>query len=297
MLSTLMNQLHTFEFYLFNKLQQIQTPYLNEFFKLLNYFDTQEFLFILIPMIWIGYNWKTGMKVLFIMLLSYLVNDTLKHVFLQPRPFHLYPNLAIIKVGGYGFPSGAAQTTIILAGALINAWRSRWAWVVAANYVFWIGLSRVYLGVHFISDVFGGWIVGAFLLLIYLFLFPAVENYLNKKPIWVSLALSFLVPIALLLSLYSKHTLTIAATLIGVGLGASISCRYRLNLNPPKGWLEFAGRSLLGIVGLFALAKGMSLTPLYKTPEGAFLQFFLIGMWLGVVANLVWRGLLKVVRI
>jgi undecaprenyl-diphosphatase len=61
----------------------------------------------------------------------------------------------------YSFPSGHAMATTALATALvIIAWPTRGRWVVtplALAYAFLIGVSRVYLGVHFPSDVLGGW--------------------------------------------------------------------------------------------------------------------------------------------
>ncbi|GAC1401674.1 MAG: phosphatase PAP2 family protein [Chloroflexota bacterium] len=74
-------------------------------------------------------------------------------LWLSPAPEH-----------GYGFPSGHAMSSIALMTAfVVLAWPTRWRWpvaVVAVVAVLAIGLSRVYLGVHFPSDVLAAWLAG-----------------------------------------------------------------------------------------------------------------------------------------
>ncbi|TDU80102.1 phosphatase PAP2 family protein [Streptomyces sp. KS 21] len=63
------------------------------------------------------------------------------------------------------FPSGHATTSVIVAGLLAwAAWRTatpataRFCWVLAACWAVSVGLSRIYLGVHWPTDVLGGWL-------------------------------------------------------------------------------------------------------------------------------------------
>ena len=81
----------------------------------------------------------------------------------------------LVPVHGYSFPSGHTTTSALVAGAII--WllqqafpRSRTRLGVQAALACWaalVGLSRLYLGVHWITDVLGGWLLaGAWLMLI-----------------------------------------------------------------------------------------------------------------------------------
>lgn len=89
---------------------------------------------------------------------SALLNLLAKHVFARPRP-DLWPSIAPETT--YSFPSGHAMGSMTLGAVVVLlAWRTRWRWpvlVVAAVSVLLVGLSRVYLGVHYPSDILAGW--------------------------------------------------------------------------------------------------------------------------------------------
>ncbi|WP_373230101.1 phosphatase PAP2 family protein [Cohnella sp.] len=99
---------------------------------------------------------------------SNVLNVKLKHVFRRERPdLH-----RIVEEAGYGFPSGHSVAVIALYGVLIyllwrhvNSRKGKAALIfIGLLMVIGIGLSRIYLGVHFPSDVIGGYLVsGAWL--------------------------------------------------------------------------------------------------------------------------------------
>lgn len=86
-----------------------------------------------------------------------LLNLALKQLVAAPRP-DLLPHLDIVH--SYSFPSGHAAGNMMLFGALAILIRRPWAWGVAAAIILLIGASRVWLGVHWPSDVLAGWIEG-----------------------------------------------------------------------------------------------------------------------------------------
>ena len=86
-----------------------------------------------------------------------LLNLGLKQIFAAPRP-ELLPHLDAVH--SYSFPSGHASGNMMLFGALALLAKGWGAYVAATLAIVVIGISRVWLGVHWPSDVLAGWIEG-----------------------------------------------------------------------------------------------------------------------------------------
>lgn len=89
---------------------------------------------------------------------SALLNLGAKQLFARQRPT-LWESIA--PESSFSFPSGHAMGSMTLACVLaLLAWHTRWRWpvlAVSAIFVALVGLSRVYLGVHYPSDILAGW--------------------------------------------------------------------------------------------------------------------------------------------
>jgi undecaprenyl-diphosphatase len=92
---------------------------------------------------------------------SLILNVAAKNYFTRFRPdlwVWLQPEAT------YSFPSGHAMASATLATALIFLfWATRWRWLVTVTmvaFVILVGASRIYLGVHFPSDILAGWAAG-----------------------------------------------------------------------------------------------------------------------------------------
>ncbi|MFY2764546.1 phosphatase PAP2 family protein [Arenimonas sp. MALMAid1274] len=89
---------------------------------------------------------------------SALLNLAGKAVFERERP-DLW--LSIAPEHTFSFPSGHAMGSATLAAAvLLLVWHTAWRWpalVLGGLFALWVGASRVYLGVHYPSDILAGW--------------------------------------------------------------------------------------------------------------------------------------------
>ncbi|PAP77515.1 phosphatase PAP2 family protein [Rubrivirga marina] len=113
-----------------------------------------------------------------------LVITGLKLLFARQRP-----EAQVIEATGYSFPSGHAFASTVFYGMMVYlVWRlteRRWARVVAAVVgplvAILVGLSRVYLNVHFLTDVLAGWLAGSAWLVASLLLVDVVETRYRSR--------------------------------------------------------------------------------------------------------------------
>ncbi len=113
------------------------------------------------------------------------LNWAAKALFQRQRP-HLWAYT--LRVSDYAFPSGHAMfSTALVMVLLILAWKTRWRWLVAIGgglFVGMIGWTRVYLGVHYPSDVLAGWLLSTAwaIALGWLFQLPPFQPPVNPHP-------------------------------------------------------------------------------------------------------------------
>src|SRR5439155_9760708 len=95
---------------------------------------------------------------------SMLIDFIMKRIFERPRPKLDYASV----LPDYSFPSGHAMTGVAFYVAIaLIAWSvfgrrvGLIATVAAAVLAFGIGVSRIYLGYHYLTDVVGGWLAGS----------------------------------------------------------------------------------------------------------------------------------------
>lgn len=105
-------------------------------------------------------RWRSLTYFLITLLGNFAINRTLKLLLHRARP-HLWESIS--PEFNYAFPSGHAMSSMTLIATLvILTWASKWCWsvlVVGSVFVVAIGWTRLYLGVHFPSDILAGWMV------------------------------------------------------------------------------------------------------------------------------------------
>ena len=104
------------------------------------------------------------------LVLSFLTNQLLKRVFRRSRPLFKH----LVKEKGFSFPSGHAMVSFCFYGLIIyyihksNLKYKKIYEVLLSIVIIIIGLTRIYLGVHYFSDIVGGFVFGLLYLLLFI---------------------------------------------------------------------------------------------------------------------------------
>nr|WP_279325971.1 phosphatase PAP2 family protein [Bacillus sp. FJAT-47783] len=109
-------------------------------------------------------------------------NRFLKELFHRERP----DLNRIIDVGEFSFPSGHAMNSTAIYGFFIYLWiiqkpgreENKFYFIAPMLFIFLIGISRVYVGVHYVTDILAGFAAGTVWLLIIIAIFQFVRQKL-----------------------------------------------------------------------------------------------------------------------
>lgn len=115
---------------------------------------------------------KIGISIITNLGIVTILNQIIKFIMQRPRP----TEFRIIEETGYSFPSGHSMVSLAFYGYLIyliykyinNKHLKRTLIIILSVLICIIGVSRIYLGVHYTSDVLGGFLISFAYLIIYI---------------------------------------------------------------------------------------------------------------------------------
>ena len=292
-------------------------PWLRGFMAFMSQMGRFEFYLVLVPIIYWAIDKQLGRSLTYILTFSDVTNNLLKHAFRGPRPYWLDQSVSLSSEDtSYGIPSGHSQTAFIIYLYLAIWLRRRWVWALALLMVFLMGLSRIYLGVHFLHDVLAGYLVGLLILVGYLLWWRYLQDNFRRRILGQRLLLAIIIPLAfgliyaLVLYLIGQPDLSVAwssylpeleaesvqsmfsslGALLGVGCGLVLEgSRVRFRAGGPI-WKR-AVRVILGLIGAVAFWRGLALVfptdPLWLGLPLRALRYFLLGIWVSYYGPMV----------
>ncbi|MBC5993454.1 phosphatase PAP2 family protein [Pontibacter cellulosilyticus] len=157
--------------------------------KAISYFASVEYLMVVPPLFVLLFSFYKdlrwyGLKILIISFSSSVLNQGMKHVFERPRP-----EIAMLHQSGLSFPSGHAMIGGAFYGLLIYiVWRTVankvWRFILVillTALILLIGYSRIYLRVHYATDVLAGYAMGILWLMASVYLMRRLEKIYVAK--------------------------------------------------------------------------------------------------------------------
>ena len=127
-------------------------------------------------------NKKIGISIFSNVAIVTVLNQLIKRILQRPRP----TEYRIIEETGYSFPSGHSMVSMAFYGYFIyliykyvkNKYVKWISIILLSLLICLIGISRIYLGVHYTSDVLGGFLISISYLIIYI---SAANKFIIEK--------------------------------------------------------------------------------------------------------------------
>jgi membrane-associated phospholipid phosphatase len=239
---------------------------------------------------------KKGVCLGFAVFISMWVNLSLKYLLNQPRPFFegYDPSLAMAGEEMGGLPSGHAQNTLVLLFIIASWLKNKLSYVCAAFLCLLIGFSRIYLGVHFPTDVFAGWILGGVIFCGYFFFGNKIEELLVKGGFRAAMIATAALSFIMILYLPGKELLVPGGVILGLGTGYCLNKRYvgfssraLFEMSGFSKYIMLFARIVLGygvfLLVFFTFGKSISQNAGSQNLYG-FILTALAGLWVSVAA-------------
>ena len=263
--------------------------------EVFTFLGTEEFFLLLLPALYWCVDAALGARLAVVLITSSALNALFKLVFHLPRPYWIDARVDTLSAEtSYGLPSGHAQNAVAVWGFLARQASRAWIWIAALALIFFISLSRLYLGVHFPTDILGGWVIGGGLLWALVRWERSASAWLRGLGLWPQIGLAFAVSMV-----YLALTAGILAAIAPAPDPAAWETTAAAEAPPDEGEPAIDPRAPEGSVNsagtLLGLGAGLALM---AHPSGV--RFDARGLWwkrvLRFVAGLIgvlffWRGL------
>jgi len=155
------NKIMIFDHNIFFIINSISNPFLDSFFIFITYLGSSVFWILMILLFWMRKQKKVSIYLIFAFIIDSISSIFLKWLFVRPRPYECLSNLKVLGFEidiGPSFPSAHTQRAFSGATILSSIYKKfRITFFILA---FLVGLSRIYIGMHYPIDTLIGMING-----------------------------------------------------------------------------------------------------------------------------------------
>ena len=258
------------------------SPILDIPFKLITYMGDEIFYLTMLPLLYWSVDRRIGAELTILFLLSSCLNVYAKMIADLPRPFEYDIRIKqLVHVSSPGFPSGHTQGALTVWGYLYREFKPAGFRLAAFLLIILIPLSRLYLGVHFPTDLAGGYFLGIIGLVIFYASKENIVHWFTSKGTMHQLAVVILIPAFLVLLSGGKPMIvSMGSALAGMGSGFILERRW-IGFETPGPPAKRIRRFFAGSIVLFIIWGGLKAGFSGIEPElfFRFIRYFLLGCW------------------
>ncbi|MCB2289698.1 phosphatase PAP2 family protein [Clostridium sp. CS001] len=270
-------------------IQSMISPFWDIVFQIVTITGEEPFYILVAAIVFWCVNKKFGYKLGFALLTSTIINSAIKDAMNVQRPIGT-PGIRSLRVEtatGQSFPSGHTQGATTLWISTIIQVRKRWMFVIGIVAIILVGCSRLYLGVHWPTDVIGGIVIGSLWVFISNYIFDYAEA---TQKTWILMIV--VVPMLIGMIFFREKTYyTIAGTVFAFFIGYMVESKYvQYDVRATK--LKQLLKLVFGL-GILVILKGELKRILPISIVADFFRYFLIGLWITVGAPYIFK---KVIR-
>lgn len=218
----------------------------------LSYLGTEPFYMFLLPIVFLTVNRKFGMRLAYVFFTSMFLNSWFKSELQIVRPVGIpgVKSAYLSSATGLSMPSGHAQGTMTFFAAISQWIDSKWLLRAASVLVLLIGLSRIYLGLHWPLDVLVGWGIG----LVVGHVGWTIGQWWSYRqiPFRFSIVFAVLFPAMLFYVTNDPLAQQYATLLFAMGTGTAIEQQF-VHSRIDKPWWKRICAGVIGVAGLIAI--------------------------------------------
>lgn len=261
-------------------LQSFSSDFLDMFMIFITHFGSLYVLMFFICIIYWCYNKEIGYKMAIVVSCSFVLNSLLKGFVQSPRPigYDGVFSIAEFTATGYSFPSGHAQNITTFGVSLFIFTRNKLMFVLNSILVILVSISRMYLGLHWPTDIFGGIVMALIISIVLNEVLVKLDDFKTNILIGI-LILVFTIGFTFIrIDKMGQDYLKSIGLFAGIYLGHLFEIRY-VNFSPLASNIDNFMKLIIGIfsTNLILVLFSYLFSDIILT---FIIKYFIIGFWI-----------------